>query len=227
MVKITQRLDKDDHYMGGNTKQYIVIHDTGNATDSDEGNANYFCTGKRNASAHYFVDNNSITQVVLDNDCAFHVGDGKGKYGITNKNSLGVEQCRVNGVITSVTVNNTLDLVVILMKKYGIPESNVVRHYDASRKNCPASFNSNSKWSGWDKFKKDLHDRLNPEPVFEYGIVTADSLNVRSGAGTQYPVIGSVKKGEKVKIDKLTNKWYSIYYGTHGGFISSLYVTKI
>jgi len=66
MVEIKQRLDSDDHYSNQNKVEYLVIHDTGNANDSDEGNANYFCTGTRNASAHYFVDDDSITQVVLD-----------------------------------------------------------------------------------------------------------------------------------------------------------------
>ena len=158
MVQIKQRFDSDDHYKGGNTKEYIVIHDTGNYTDSDEGNANYFCTGSRNSSAHYFVDDDSITQIVMDDDCSWHCGDGGGAYGIGNRNSIGIEQCRVNGVVTDRTKNNTLELVAMLMKKYGIPESKVVRHYDASRKNCPASFNLDGKWTRWFQFKNELHN---------------------------------------------------------------------
>lgn len=162
MVEIKIRLDNDDHYTSGNTREYIVIHDTGNKTDSDEGNANYFCTGSRNASAHYFVDNDSITQIVLDSDCSWHCGDGKGAYGITNRNSLAIEQCRVNGVVTDITVNNTIELVAMLMKKYNIPIEKVVRHYDASRKNCPASFNLDGKWTKWFEFKKQLANYINP-----------------------------------------------------------------
>lgn len=175
MVTIKQRLDNDDHYTGGNTKEYLVIHDTGNATDSDEGNANYFCTGSRGASAHYFVDDNSITQVVKDEDCSWHCGDGGNKYGIRNRNSIGIEQCRVNGVVTEKTMQNTLDLVVMLMKKYGIPEEKVVRHYDASRKNCPASFNLDGKWTRWFDFKAKLHAKLNPS-VGTYKAVAGDTL---------------------------------------------------
>lgn len=232
MVPIKQRLDNDDHYDGGNTKEYIVIHDTGNATDSDEGNANYFCTGARNASSHYFVDNDSITQVVLDNDCSWHCGDGQGKYGITNRNSIGIEQCRVNGVVTDITMNNTLDLVVMLMKKYNIPESKVVRHYDASRKNCPASFNLDGKWTKWIEFRNKLHDRLyvppaQPvQPSGTYMIVTADVLNVRSSRSTASPanIIGKLTYGTRVRVDQKMGDWYSIYYGEHGGFVSAQFL---
>ena len=36
--------------------KWIVIHYTSNDGDTDEANANYFKTGGRGASAHYFVD---------------------------------------------------------------------------------------------------------------------------------------------------------------------------
>ena len=39
--------------------------------------------------------------------------------------------------ISDKVVNNTIKLVKYLMKKYNIPKSNVVRHYDISGKLCP------------------------------------------------------------------------------------------
>jgi hypothetical protein len=155
MLPITQRFDNDDHYDGGNTHQFIIIHDTGNPTDSDEGNAAYFCTRSVGASAHFFVDNNSITQIVREGDCSWHCGDGRGKYGITNINSLGVEMCRVNNKVTAATQANTIELVKHLMAKYGIPASKVLRHYDASRKLCPSSLSANN-WAAWWAFKEKL-----------------------------------------------------------------------
>jgi len=152
MLPINQKISKYNHTPKGNAIKYIVIHDTGNINDSDEGNANYFAQDGRKASAHYFVDDNSITQVVNDIDCAWHVGDGKGMFGITNRNSLGIETCRKNNVVTALTEKNTLELVQFLMKKYKVPASNVVRHYDASRKNCPSSFSKND-WARWKEFK--------------------------------------------------------------------------
>lgn len=48
----------------GNKVKYIVLHYTGNKGDTARNNGAYFSRGNRNASAHYFVDNNEIVQVV-------------------------------------------------------------------------------------------------------------------------------------------------------------------
>lgn len=163
-MNLKVRLDNDDHYVGGNTKQYLVIHDTGNVTDSDEGNANYFCTGSRNASAHYFVDSDSITQVVKDNDCSWHCGDGNGRYGITNRNSIGIELCRVNNKVEYQTKVNAIELIRMLMNKYNIPIDRVVRHYDASRKICPSSMSANN-WYEWYEFKNMIINNVTGQPL--------------------------------------------------------------
>jgi len=53
--------------------------------------------------------------------------------------------------------------------------------------------------------------------------ITADILNVRSGPGINYSVIGQLKKNDKVKLYKKSNGWYSIYYGNSGGYINISY----
>lgn len=59
------------------------------------------------------------------------------------------------------------------------------------------------------------------------GVVTASALNVRDGNGTEYNVLGVLKKGDTVKIDKRYSRpgWYSIYFGDHGGFVSENYIS--
>lgn len=169
MLPIVKKIIKFNFKDDDTTKDiaFVVIHDTGNKTDSDEGNAKYFSEDKRGASAHYFVDDDSITQVVEDEDVAWHVGDGKGAFGITNKNSLGIEMCRVNGTVTATTEANTIELVKYLMKKYKLPVDKIVRHYDASRKPCPSSFELNN-WERWDKFKAKLTDSVQaPKTLFK------------------------------------------------------------
>ncbi|WP_454054030.1 N-acetylmuramoyl-L-alanine amidase [Clostridium sp. Marseille-Q7071] len=54
--------------------------------------------------------------------------------------------------------------------------------------------------------------------------ITADILNVRSGPGINYSVIGQLKKNDKVKLYKKSNGWYSIYYGNSGGYINISYI---
>ncbi|MBU3146836.1 N-acetylmuramoyl-L-alanine amidase [Clostridium sp. CF012] len=56
------------------------------------------------------------------------------------------------------------------------------------------------------------------------GTVTATRLNVRSGPSTDYKIIGELAKGSSVKIDKKVGTWYSIYFGNHGGYVSSEFI---
>ena len=139
-----------------NSIKYIVLHYTGNKGDTALDNVTYFSNGDRNASAHYFVDDNSIWQSVEESNSAWAVGDGKGAYGITNQNSISIEMCcNTSGVISETTENNALELVKYLQNKYNIANNNVVRHYDASRKKCPKSFMKNN-WCKWYEFKRTL-----------------------------------------------------------------------
>lgn len=56
--------------------------------------------------------------------------------------------------------------------------------------------------------------------------VTADVLNVRSGPGTNNSIIGSVSNGTKLKVWRAQGNWLDVFYGNHGGWICSDYVTK-
>ena len=154
MLKIQKMISQFNHYTW-NKPQYIVIHDVG-AKSTAKNNVDYFAGGNRNASAHYFVDDTSIWQSVEDNKGAWHVGDNKGVSDIYNTNSIGIEMCLPSGTVTAKTEANTVELVKYLMKKYNVPINRVVRHYDASRKNCPAQFNLDGKWTRWTAFKKKL-----------------------------------------------------------------------
>lgn len=145
------------------TIKYIVIHDTGNKSKGANADAhfNYFNGGNRNSSADFFVDDKKILQV---NDYTryytWQVGDGKGKYGVTNANSIGIEICVNADGDYEKAFNNAIELTKYLLKELNIPVERVVRHYDASRKNCPASMSDNN-WSKWLVFKKALLEDKN------------------------------------------------------------------
>ncbi len=137
--------------------KYIVVHDTGN-TKVGSGAYNhyiYFNGGNRNASAHYFVDHKEIIQTVEDENSSWHCGDGKGIFGITNANSIGIEICINEDGDFSLAQEKTLELIRFLMNKYNIPKENIVRHFDASRKICPKSMSAIG-WRGWILF----YDRI-------------------------------------------------------------------
>ena len=58
------------------------------------------------------------------------------------------------------------------------------------------------------------------------GTVTANSLNVRSGAATSYSIIGKLTKGKEVEILSSSNGWYKIQYSENqSGWVSANYIS--
>ncbi len=143
---------------GGVAIKYIIIHDTGNTNMGANALAhyNYFNSGDKKASAHYFVDSLGVIQTVEDFNSAWHCGDGRGKFGITNNNSIGVEICINSDGSFESALLNTHKLILFLMDKHSICKKNVLRHYDASRKICPRTM-SYDNWSGWFDFHNNLY----------------------------------------------------------------------
>ena len=173
MVEIKIKTANRSNYGGKRSNadiKYIVIHYTANDGDTDEGNGNYFANNIVGASAHYFVDDDSITRSVPDDYIAWAVGGSKYKYTkggtfygkCTNTNSISVELCdtKKNGVydFTEATIKNAADLVKLLMKKYNVPVERVIRHYDVTGKVCPKPFVDDEK--AWKEFKERLVDNM-------------------------------------------------------------------
>lgn len=145
--------------------KYIVLHYTSNKGDTARNNAVYYANGNtRNAGAHYFVDEGDIIyKSVPLKRTAWAVGGslwtdikktGGGKLykKVCNGNSLSIEMCNSRERNPKVE-ENTLWLIRFLMKKYGIPKSNVVRHFDVTGKHCPVTLLDNRQW---EKFKARL-----------------------------------------------------------------------
>ena len=157
MPAITKNHTTVNYSAQNGAKKYIVWHDTGVKGQTAAGNASYFRSVDRKSSANYFIDKNEIVEVVDPNLVAWHCGDGFGKYGITNSNSIGIELCpEADGTIHPQTIANAIWLGKKLMKDFGILPENNVRHYDASRKNCPQYLNTDGKWTLWYAFKAQL-----------------------------------------------------------------------
>ncbi len=138
--------------------KWIIVHYVG-AVSTAKNNADYFYSTYRGASAHYFVDDKEIWQVVEDNDAAWAIGANKYYTDARNTNSISVEMCcyyMKNGNInvSKDVEEKTIELIKMLMKKYNIDINHVIRHYDATRKNCPAPFVKDEE--RWNNFKKKL-----------------------------------------------------------------------
>ena len=55
-------------------------------------------------------------------------------------------------------------------------------------------------------------------------IVTADSLNVRAGAGTSFSILGTLKHGDEVEVFKFNENWGRIDFGGKEGWVSASYL---
>lgn len=58
-----------------------------------------------------------------------------------------------------------------------------------------------------------------PTTVDVIGRVTVDGLNVRSGAGTNYSSLGTLKKGTKVTVQSVSGYWAKISYNNTVGYV--------
>lgn len=161
-MNIKERLAHPSNYTETNGRKikYIVIHYTGNDGDTAAGNCNYFAGADRHASAHYFVDECEIYHSVKDKDKAWHCGDDIYYHPeCRNGNSIGIELCsRIDAsglyYFAPETVALAIELTKAKMQEYGIPASNVVRHYDVTHKLCPAPFVYDAEQ--WEEFKAAL-----------------------------------------------------------------------
>ena len=147
-MDIIKMLTKKKCYVGQNKPAYVVIHETDNWGKGADANAHAraMSNGNLDATVHYYVDSKSIYQTLEHSDGAWAVGDGKGKYGITNLNSINIEICVNPETDYYVAVDKAEQLAAYLLKQYGWGTDRLKRHYDASRKNCPRRIIKEGLW---------------------------------------------------------------------------------
>lgn len=146
MVPIKTKLADRSNYGGRRTAkvEWIVMHYTANDGDTDEANGNYFANNKNlGASAHYFVDDDSVTASVPEDCVAWHCGASAYRHPTCrNANSIGIELCDTcrdgKYAPSEKTLQNAAELVSRLLKKYGLSAERIIRHYDVTGKACPA-----------------------------------------------------------------------------------------
>lgn len=213
-------------YYGGvtNDRQFIVIHYTANegTKATAKGVANFFANNQNQSSAHFVVDEgDTVYLCVPENKAAWAVGGAKypqtkgaSYYGeCGNFNSLSIEMVShtdASGTyyIPDKTIDNTIELVKMLQKKYNIPTDHVIRHYDVNGKPCPWCWTNVAPYNGeklWQEFKSRLGKseptNTNPsdEDIFMVRII-ADGLNIRKDAGVEYPITGVINDHHKYTI---------------------------
>ncbi len=136
----------DDHMTKGRSRpvDHLVIHYTA-TTASARNNAIYFSRNEsQGSSAHYFIDDitEEIYQSVAEEDTAWHAGQWD-----MNCRSIGIEVVSAGEDYSAVELEKLRWLVGELMGRYGIDESHIIRHYDVTRKVCPAPYIDSGKWA--------------------------------------------------------------------------------
>lgn len=180
----------------------ITIHMTGNVGAAAKNNHNYMknCNknGSRIASWHFTVDDKEIYQAQSTNYKCYHAGCTNG-----NNTSIGIEICMFNDKARQLQAyKNAIELVKILMAYHKFDTSKVKRHYDWTKKHCPAWLQE-GKWGyTWSWFKGELTKKEEVKTEFKPYIAkcTTDGLNCRKGAGTSYEIDRVINKGVAITI---------------------------
>lgn len=132
--------------------------------------------------------------------------------------------CRRNGIKKLVWSTNKNDRI---NRKNGC---NMAVHRDYANKSCPGDYLYNRHGEIADEISRRLgHDSAKPKTELPYMVkINCSELNVRKAAGTNYPVVTTVHKGEIYTIVSETmngsTKWGKLKSGA--GYISLKYTVR-
>ncbi|KFZ42672.1 N-acetylmuramoyl-L-alanine amidase [Anoxybacillus flavithermus] len=162
----------------------LVLHWTANPGATAANHFTYYdqtiIEAKRYASAHIFVDKNEAINIIPLDEVAYHANDGTYR-GVpelkpnANLLSIGVEMCvEKDGTFHPDTIARTEDVFVELCQRYKLdPLKDIVRHYDITRKNCPAPWVKNGQ--AFEDFKKRVMLKMSAGGV--YVVQKGDTLS--------------------------------------------------
>lgn len=135
--------------------KYVVIHYVGNPQSTAQNNRDYFDRATTTVSSHFVVGlEGEIIQCVP----LFEKSAASNE---RNKDSISIEICHPDesGKFNESTYNSVVKLVSWLCDEFSLDESQIIRHYDITGKECPRYYVRNE--DEWKKFKTDVEEMLN------------------------------------------------------------------
>jgi N-acetylmuramoyl-L-alanine amidase len=149
---------------------YITIHETSEGLEKQpsykdmEHYTQVIWDRAQNGSTvgwHYLVSDTQIIRFIEDCYRTDHTGSPEG-----NATSIGIERIVNVNVDFPVAIFVQAKLTASLMRKWGIPITNVVPHKYWSGKECPARILA-GEYGGWEAFIQIVEDCLNKEDFFQ------------------------------------------------------------
>ncbi|GGE55937.1 N-acetylmuramoyl-L-alanine amidase family protein [Priestia taiwanensis] len=144
--------------------KFIVSHDTGNPGSTAIGNRNYFNDNQPKSSAHTFVDDQEIMEIIPLDEMAYHVqaqkpADNELFGANANSAAIGVELCYGGSIQFRQAYDRYVWYHAYLCRTYRLdPRTKIVSHrtLDEGRKIDPEGvFKANG--IKWERFIKDVY----------------------------------------------------------------------
>lgn len=172
--------------------EYLVVHYTANDHENADAMMNaLYLQRKRNAGAHYCIDDkpfpDGVIQTTKEDMVSYSIGDrywsgfqpkpwlvnANGSRKVLNHNSLNFEMCLGGGRNDSITIENTAQMVGWQLVNKGLDITRVLRHHDVTGKRCPYfNYEIDSKGridiSKWNQIKEDSAFNVFLEKVKKY-----------------------------------------------------------
>lgn len=206
---------------------YVVIH---TVEGSAAGAVSWFKNPDAKVSAHYVVDySGSITQCVSDGDIAWHAGNYD-----YNTHSIGIEHAgfTYKDYWTEAQYVASAKLTRWVCLTYGVAmdRSHIIGHIEVPG----ATHTDPGPYFDWDHYMdlvKGGGGSTPAPPPPSAGLVgdkvTTGVLNVRSGPGTGYGILGTVGSGQIYMRVTASGDWHKIYYKGNTGWCYSGYTATI
>ena len=210
----------------------ICVHNTANKA-SAMAEVSYMIGNNNQVSYHYAIDDYRIVQGVEENRNTWHASDGGNGKG--NRKKISIEICYSTGDLEQFKKAELLaaKFIAYKLKEKGWGIDRVSKHQDYCGKYCPHK----TLDLGWERFlnliRAELGQIQTSTPTQEpaqstttnYLVrVTADVLNVRDGAGTNYSVNTTVRQNEVYTIVETQGNWGKLKSGA--GWICLDYVQR-
>lgn len=218
----------------GNMKpSYGVIHFT--ADNNPQSTINWFKDSKAKASAHLLIDRlGNIYQFGLFTEILWHAGTSQWKAANIigmNSHSIGIELTNLGRTVQrpdSVLLKHKNEDKAVYWQSYTDIQMEVLKSVcDVLTKEYKLI-----EFLGHDDIAPGR--KSDPGPAFDWSLLkdvevlptfkTNTSLNLRSGPGTNYKVILTLKEGAVVKELSRSNGWSEIEVNNKKGFVSNKYL---